>query len=89
MEPQRFETLENVIAYAQSIPDFPNKPLILEQLETRNVNRFQQAMAKLNEVLVQNPDPEPSSSGGGASREQLQELVNRITQLDASDPVGG
>ena len=89
MEPQRFETVENVVAYAQSIPDFPGKPLVLEQLETRNVNRFQQAMGKLNELLVSNPDPISSCAGGGASREQIQELVNRIAQMEASDPVGG
>lgn len=89
MEPQRFETLDNVIAYARSIPDFPGKPLILEQLETRNVNRFQQAMGKLNELLVENPHPAASCAGGAASREQIQQLIDRITRLEASDPVGG
>jgi hypothetical protein len=88
MEPQRFETVENVIAFARALPDFPNKPLIVEQLETRNVNRFQQAMDKLNEVLVQTPNPQAACTGGGATGEQLQELINRIAQLDASDPVG-
>jgi hypothetical protein len=89
MEPQRFETVEGVLEYARLIPDFPSKPLIVQQLETRNVHRFQPAMAKLNELLVENPDPQASCYGGGANREQLQELVNRIAQLDASDPIGG
>jgi hypothetical protein len=89
MEPQRFEEVESVLAYARSIPDFPGKALVLEQLETRNVNRFQQAMGKLNELLVTTEQPAVSCAGGGATRDQIQELVERITRLDASDPVGG
>lgn len=88
MEPQRFENAENVIMFARSLPDFPDKIKIIERLETRNVNRYQEAMGTLAELLVGDPDP-LAGCGSGITREQLEELRSRIASLEASDPVGG
>lgn len=89
MEPQRFDDIDSVIAFAKSLPDFPNKAFVVERLEMRNVNRYQEAMGSLNETLASNPNPDEACTGGAATGSQIQELVNRIARLEASDPVGG
>lgn len=86
MEPQRFEEVENVMTFVRSMPDFPGRARVLDRLEQRNVNRYQEAMLLLNEVLAQ---PESDSTTGSASHEEIRELVNRLARLEASDPVGG
>jgi len=88
MEPQKFDDIEDVIAFARALPEFPSKAKIVERLETRNVNRYQEAMGTLAELLVTDPDP-LQACGTGITRGQLEQLRERIARLEASDPVGG
>jgi hypothetical protein len=87
MEPQRFEDVDNVIAFARSLPDFPNRALVLDRLEQRNVNRYQEAMLSLNEALA--IFDYTKTHADGASKQQIQQLIDRLARLEASDPVGG
>jgi len=86
MEPQRYEDIDSVIKFAEALPDFPNKSFVLERLETRNMNRYQEALATLNELFA-----EADAPGGidAKTKSGLQELANRLARLEASDPVGG
>ena len=82
-----FEDIDSVIRYVKELPDFPNKALVLNRLETRNLNRYQEALLSLNETLA---SPEPPIAAPGASvatMDQLQTLAQRISALEANEPV--
>ena len=79
--------IEDVIAYARALPDFPNKALIMQRLETGNLNRYQEALQTLNEVLAMETTPNAEACGTGVSMEQLQELADQIARLEAKDLV--
>lgn len=79
------ENIEHVIAYAKALPDFPNKALVVQRLETRNLNRYQEARMNLNEVLAADGAPQADACGVAVTREQLQTLIDRISLLEAQD----
>jgi hypothetical protein len=80
------DTIDDIIAYARSLPDFPNKALILQRLETRNLNRYQEAALTINEVLAMPNSPDAPAAGGKAvTADQLQSLIDRISRLEATD----
>lgn len=79
--------IEEVIAYAKSLPEFPHKTLVVERLETRNLNRYQEALLKLNEVIVEHQDPAPDASGTAVTREQLQHLIDKIASMESNEQV--
>lgn len=85
--PPPFESIDSVIAYAKSLPDFPNKALVVQRLETRNLNRYQEARLNLNEVLGSDDAPMASPGQAAVTRDQLQCLVDRISLLEANEPV--
>lgn len=87
MDPVKLEDIDEVILFARSLPDFPNKPTVLNRLETRNLNRYQEAQMLLNEVLATNESPSSGPGQESASLEQIQELADRIAKLGASDIV--
>lgn len=79
--------IDDVIAYAKALPDFPNKAVVIQRLETRNLNRYQEAVLNLNDVLAQPEPPLPSIDGRPILREQLEALVDKISRLEANDIV--
>jgi hypothetical protein len=79
--------IEDVVAYTKALPDFPNKAIIVQRLETGNLNRYQEALMTLNEVLVSETTPNADACGTGVSREQLQKLADQIASLEAKDIV--
>jgi len=79
--------IEDVLAYTRALPDFPNKALIVQRLETGNLNRYQEALLTLNEVLAAETTPSAEACGAGVSKEQLQELADQIARLEAKDLV--
>lgn len=81
------EQVDSVIAFAKSLPDFPNKAIVVQRLETRNLNRYQEALMNLHEILAQDEPPLPSATGEPILREQLEELRHRISRLEANEPV--
>ena len=87
MPDAKSESIESVLAYARSLPDFPNKALILQRLETGNLNRYQEAMLNLNETLAADDAPIASTSGEAVTRQQLEVLLNKIARLEAKDIV--
>lgn len=87
MEETRKDNIEDVIRYAKELPDFPHKALVVERLETRNINRYQEALLNLNEVLANNEAPDAAACGTAVSRQQLEALVNKIAMLEAQDQV--
>lgn len=87
MEEARQESIEDVIRYARELPDFPHKALVVERLETRNINRYQEALLNLNEILANDEAPDASACGGAVSRQQLEALVDKIAVLEAQDQV--
>lgn len=87
MDPNGKESLENVIAFVNSLPDFPNKALVLQRLETGNLNRYQEALLTINDTLSSEEAPLAGSNGEAVTREQLQTVVNRIALLQAQEQV--
>lgn len=83
----RPEDIESVITYAKSLPDFPNKQLIVQRLETHNLNRYQEALLNLNEILSTPEAPLPDATGKAVTMEELQTLATRISRLEANDLV--
>mgnify|MGYP007049509541 CR=1 FL=1 len=83
----RLENIDSVIAYAKSLPDFPNKAIIVQRLETRNLNRYQEALLNLHETLAATEQPIAGVDGEAITREQLEILVNRISKLEANEPI--
>lgn len=79
------ENIDHVIAYAKALPDFPNKATVVQRLETRNLNRYQEARMNLNEVLAAEDAPQADASGVAVSKDQLQTLIDRISLLEAQD----
>ncbi len=79
------ENIENVIIYAKELPDFPNKAIVVQRLETRNLNRYQEARMNLNEVLAAEEAPQADACGIAVTKEQLQTLIDRISLLEAQD----
>ena len=79
------DSIEAIAEYARSLPGFPNKELVLQRLETGNLNRYQEAILTLNEnIAALETTPAGESS---ASREQLQSLLDRIARLESKDPI--
>ncbi len=87
MEDERLENIDEVIAYAKSLPDFPNKAQVVQRLETRNLNRYQEAVLFLNELLAADAAPAAAPGSPAVAREQIQKLVDRIAELGAQDLV--
>ncbi len=79
------ENIDNVIAYAKGLPDFPNKAIVVQRLETQNLNRYQEARMNLNEVLAVEDAPQADACGVAVTRDQLQTLIDRISLLEAQD----
>ncbi len=79
------ENIDNVIAYAKGLPDFPNKAIVVQRLETQNLNRYQEARMNLNEVLAVENAPLADTCGVAVTRDQLQTLIDRISLLEAQD----
>lgn len=84
MEPAKYENVDEVIAHARSLPDFPDKSVVIGRLETRNVNRYQEALMALNELVVK-AESEDAGPGNSASKEQLQGLIDKIARLESAD----
>lgn len=84
---ERPENIDSVISYAKSLPDFPNKAIIVQRLETRNLNRYQEALQNLNETLAAPQPPLPGANGEAVTLDQLQTLATRISHLEANDLV--
>lgn len=80
MNAEPIEEPETVIAHIRTMPDFTHKALIIERLQTRNVNRYQEALLKLNELLVEGN----SALSNGVTNEQIQNLITRIARLESS-----
>ena len=78
------EGIDQIVAYAKGLPDFPNKALIVQRLETGNINRYQEAMLNINEVIAQY-DTHDTAHDTSATKEQLQGLLDRITALESQD----
>lgn len=79
------DSIETIVEYARNLPGFPNKEIVVQRLETGNLNRYQEALLALNETIAgleENGTPE-----GSATKEQLQSLINRIARLEAKDPI--
>lgn len=87
MENRKTENIDDVIAYADSLPDFTNKALVLQRLGTGNLNRYQEALLSVNEILATDIPAQPDMEGRSVSKEQLQTLVDRIALLGAQDLV--
>jgi hypothetical protein len=87
VEESRQENVEDVIRYARELPEFPNKAIIVQRLETRNINRYQEALMNLNEILANDEAPDAAACGAAVSRQQLQALVDKIAVLEAQDQV--
>jgi hypothetical protein len=86
-ESTELENIDEVIAYAKSLPDFPNKAIIVQRLETRNLNRYQEALLNLHEILAQPEVPLPASEGEAITCAQLEALRDKISGLEANEPV--
>jgi hypothetical protein len=80
MDSTKFDDIDQVLAFARSVPEFPNKALVVSRLETRNLNRFQEAILVVNESIV-------NAEAQGESTETLVALLNRIEKLEANDKV--
>ena len=88
------DSIDAVLAYARALPDFPNKALVLQRLETGNLNRYQEALLNLNEQIANLENAANASDAGAAqpptgdaTAQQLQALVSRIAKLEAQDPI--
>lgn len=81
MPAEPIEEPETVIAHIRSMPDFTHKEFVIERLQTRNVNRYQEAVLKLNELIVEDGD---GGESGTVSGVEIQNLISRITRLESS-----
>jgi hypothetical protein len=75
---ERYDNVDDVIAFARDLPDFPHREEVIKCLETRNMNRYAQALTLLEESRG---DVAP------ANHQQLLHLEERIKALSASDLV--
>ena len=73
---KRYDNIDDVISFARQLPEFPNKAAVVQCLETRNMNRYAQAL-----VLIEDGRTD------GPVHESLVELEKRIKALAASDIV--
>lgn len=73
----RFDDIESVIDFAEGMSEFPRKNAVVECLEARNMNRYQQALAFLAEARHEQ----------WVLEGELIELEQRIKSLAASDLV--
>ncbi len=87
MDQTQMVNIDEVIAFAKALPDFPHKALVVQRLETRNLNRYQEALMNLNEVLAADDAPQAGADGKAVTCDQLQLLVDRISLLEAQDIV--
>ena len=83
MSAEPIEEPETVIAHIRSMADFTHKEFVIERLQTRNVNRYQEAVLKLNELIVEDRGPNADVTEM-VSAEQIQNLITRITRLESS-----
>jgi len=76
--------IEGLLQFARSLPEFPNKALVVQRLETANINRYQETMLTLNELLASDDlKSQAEATPGEITREQIQELLTRITGLES------
>ncbi len=83
MSAQPIEEPETVIAHIRTMPDFTHKEFVIERLQTRNVNRYQEALLKLNELIVQDR-PDMAAGLEAVSADKIQNLITRIARLESS-----
>lgn len=79
MDVEPIEEPETVISHIRAMPDFTHKEFVIERLQTRNVNRYQEAVLKLNELIV-----EDGNGDGTVNSVEIQNLITRITRLESS-----
>lgn len=78
--------IEGLLQFARSLPDFPHKALVIQRLETANINRYQETMLTLNELLAGDDlKSQAEAAPGEITREQIQELLTRITGLESME----